>query len=195
MMLFFTLYWFRSFHLKSRFLRAFSPACLYLVARSTLCVEAMGGTHSCQPRPRTLRSAAKTALSGTPACWCQLIQADLGNLRATSSVGLPTAESMKEKKSTLTSNSTRCRHTEVISTRHVAHSATHISFLRLRRLKVPGQFLLSVVASVRRTAGRLGRTEADLMKSSTPGGAGCLPCTIIYYNFGEDGAKRGGRGR
>ncbi len=60
---------------------------------------------------------------------------------------------------------------------------------------MPGQFLLSVVASVRSTAGRLGRTEADLMKSSTPGGAGCLPWTIMYFKFGEDGAERGGRGR
>lgn len=43
--------------------------------------------------------------------------------------------------------------------------------------------MLSGDASVRSTAGRLGSTEADLTKSSTAGGEGDFPATIMYCKF------------
>lgn len=64
-----------------------------------------------------------------------------------------------------------------------AHSVTHPLFRARRRFVDEEHFLLSVVASVSSTAGRLGSTEADLTKSSTAGGDGAFPETIMYCNI------------
>lgn len=55
----------------------------------------------------------------------------------------------------------------------------HLRFRDWVRRVALGHFLLVGEASVRSTAGRLGRTEADLMKSSTAVVGGDLPATIM----------------
>ena len=60
------------------------------------------------------------------------------------------------------------------------NSATHPSFRFWKRRVLDGHSLLSGEPSVSSTAGRLGSTEADLTKSSTAGGDGDFPATIMY---------------
>lgn len=71
----------------------------------------------------------------------------------------------------------------------------HLIFRCWLRRVTSGQFPLVGEASVRSTAGRLGRTEADLTKSSTAGGAGCLPATIMNCEIVSARREEGGRGR
>lgn len=86
--------------------------------------------------------------------------------------------------------------TKFYSRDEVPTSVTHPSFRFCEWRVREGHSLLSGDASVSSTAGRLGSTEADLIKSSTAGGDGDLPATIMYCKFeAERERERDGRGQ